>query len=356
MSPIVSNTIAASTIDTQTRSSTPGDLPSSAAKQDKNGTSEPFHWPLRDVEFEKSSSPAAPWREKPTRSTSHTNRAPAWLRSLEKCWLSPTALPLAHRARQARWRPDPPAAYCDLCGMSIGPYEADEFGCSQCRGKGLPWERFVRLGEYDGVLAQWIKDAKFHGQRRLAFDMGRSLGLAVRHAGAPIDGLAVAPVGMAALRRLARGYDQAAEIARGVARELSCPLVHSFRRQRRPSQRSVPTSQRRKNIAGSFSFRAGVDFTGWSVLIVDDVRTSGATLTQACRTLKAEKQRKPAEIWIAVLAVTPAHDRSRAVSRGSQIVETELWTGRMQRDCESSQMTPLDRPADIGTVPIPVDE
>jgi len=347
------NETDASTIESP--ASTADDCSSNTEKQDISGDVEPFSWPPLDVDLE--TSPGAPEREARTHSKkARPNPALTLLRSLESHWLSPTALPLAQRARKARWQPDSCDAYCDRCGMSIGPYEGDEFGCSQCRDDRLVWERFVRLGEYDGSLSQWIKDAKFHGQRRLAQDLGRLLGQSARLAGAPTGPLAVVPVGMSPMRRLARGYDQSAEIARGVAIELSCPLVHSFRRKHRPSQRAVPTVQRKKNILGSFSLRPGVDFTGWSVLIVDDVRTTGSTLTQACKTITAQNKCKSADIWVAVIAVTPAHDRRTAESRGAPMAELEPVLEGGSGEVGASKVSPLDSPVGVGTVPIPFDE
>jgi ComF family protein len=340
---------------TESPASTADDCSSNTEIQDENGVSEPFSWPPVEVKLEESSSAIGREVRTPSKAA-RTSPALNLLRSLESSWLSPTALPLAQRARKARWQPDSCDVYCDRCGMSIGPYEGDEFGCSQCRDDRLVWERFVRLGEYDGSLSQWIKDAKFHGQRRLAQDMGRLLGQSARLAGAPTGRLAVVPVGMSPMRRLARGYDQSAEIARGVAQELSCPLVHAFRRKHRPSQRAVPITQRKKNISGSFSLRPGVDFNGWSVLIVDDVRTTGSTLTQACKTITTQNKSKSVDIWVAVVAVTPAHDRRPAESRGGQMDELEPVSGGRSGEVGGSKVSPLDSPVGVGTVPIPFDE
>lgn len=224
---------------------------------------------------------------------------------LESFWLAPTALPLARRIEHTRWRADESGEYCDRCGETIGPFETDEFGCANCRGRSMPWRGFFRLGEYDGLLCRWIIDAKFHRQRRLAGDLGHRLGGAVIQAGLAAPKLAVVPVAMAWTRRFIRPFDQTREIAQGVARELQAPLVDACRRKPRPSQRSVPVSRRRANVRGSFVPRKGVDFTGWTVLIVDDVCTSGSTLTEAALTLG---KLNPDAVWAGAVAVTSRRD------------------------------------------------
>lgn len=234
---------------------------------------------------------------------------PKWrrsLRELERFWLSPIAEPLAIRIESQTVLLDAAGAYCDRCGGSIGPYEADEFGCAGCRNESLPWQRAVRLGEYAHGLGQSILDLKFRGQRKLALDLGRRLGLAALEAGIPREDLAIVPVAMAWTRRFTRPFDHAHEIALGVARELEAPVVAAFRRRHRPSQRSVPASRRAENVRGSFIPLRGVNFTGWTVFLVDDVRTTGATLAEASRTLRKEGAK---DIWVGVLGVASSRDR-----------------------------------------------
>lgn len=276
------------------------------ARNDATGASSQtkFAWPpapLKDI---------APIASAGAPATTQTVRTPGPIRSaLQTCesfWLAPTAIPIQRRMAEIAWTPDAPGDYCDRCGMTIGPFESDEFGCADCRGEPIAWTRFVRLGEYGGDLADWIIDLKFRGRRHIAQELGTRLAHVARDAGFPLRSSAVAPIAMARSRRFVRPFDHALEIARPAAHALGVPLVHAFRRKRRPSQRSVPASKRRANVRGSFVPRRGVDFTGWSVLLIDDVRTTGATMGEAARTLR---RMGVGEIWAAVVAVTPGRAR-----------------------------------------------
>lgn len=232
-----------------------------------------------------------------------------WAHAAEEFWLEPTALPLARRMAQCGWAPDVFGAFCDRCGRTVGPHEGDEFGCSGCRGTRLPWARFVRLGAHEGDLRQWVHEVKFTRWRRLGADLGAMLGdrVAAAGLGPGIPGrpqrLCVAPMPTTWRRLAERGVDHAGAIAEGVARRLRAPLVRALRRRHRPSQVEVTASQRLRNVSGAFRPVWGVDLSGWTVVLVDDVRTTGATLRAASRALGRMQERRPAEIWCAAVAV-----------------------------------------------------
>ncbi len=236
----------------------------------------------------------------------------------ERAWLAPVALPLRTRIELARWQPDAHADYCERCARDIGPAEADEFGCAHCRSRRFPWSRAVRLGSYRDDLAQWIQEAKFARNRRLAIDLGRLLGVAVRDAGFLRDAAAndlpplVIPMPTTLRRRVARGIDHAALIAAGAARVLGLRTAQPLARTHRPSQRAVAPSQRTSNVSGSITCRFPARIAGRDLLLIDDVSTTGATLRAAARALqRAQRPQKPAQtrIWVAVLGVTPQPGR-----------------------------------------------
>lgn len=254
------------------------------------------------------------------------------LADAEQFWLEPEADVLSRRAASCGWIPDVFGVYCDRCGRTVGPAEADEFGCSGCRGKRLPYRRFVRLGEHDGELRRWIHEVKFTRWRRLGVDLGRVLGERLAQAGlAPgaltrPERLCVTPTPTTWRRRLARGVDHAAAIAAGVAIELQAPLVRAIGRRHRPSQLAVAPSARRRNVAGAFFPLWGVNLEGWTVVLVDDVRTTGATLRAASRALRAGRG-KPEAIWAAVLATAREPDSLAGVRTAGQGLEPRAETG-----------------------------
>lgn len=270
----------------------------------------PFRWPPRERTDPQPPAPIEPPRSQTQQRVTFTARAVGAIidaaRALEDFWISPTDLPLDETIAITGWKPDAPGDYCDRCASSIGPYETDEFGCASCRNRRLPWSRAIRLGEYHGDLAQFVKAIKFAGRSKLAFDLGVTLGDALRRAGLDADRASVVPMPMPAIRKFTRPCEHAAEIAAGVSHALDAPLVRALSARYRPSQRSYPASMRRQNVRGAFRLRRGVSLAGRAVVLVDDVLTTGSTMQAACRALR--EAGRP-EIWAAPVSVASSSDR-----------------------------------------------
>jgi ComF family protein len=108
----------------------------------------------------------------------------------------------------------------------------------------------------------------------------------MRSAGADVLGGAsiVIPVPLHPRRRRARGFNQAADLAR----HLGLPVVDALHRTRATrSQTDLPAAKRHANVRGAFVFRRGVNVGGLRVVLVDDVATTGATLESCARVLRA---------------------------------------------------------------------
>jgi ComF family protein len=137
---------------------------------------------------------------------------------------------------------------------------------------------------YGGPLADAIHRYKYRDRSDLAPVLGSLMAeRAVRWRGR-VD--VVVPVPLHWRRRRSRGYDQAALLAVAVARSLRLPArLRALRRVRQTkSQVELPHEERRKNVAGAFEAR-GIAI-GSRVLLVDDVRTTGATLEAASSVLR----------------------------------------------------------------------
>ncbi len=207
-------------------------------------------------------------------------------------------------AREKGWQVDQADVYCHRCGASAGPGEATERGCSQCLGKSPAWDRIVRLGLYTPPLASWIVAMKFHRQWTWGPWLGGALAgqiQAVEDRGKSI----VVPVPSPLLRRWRRGYSQTHLIADAFAAALRWRVVELLHRKgwQRPQTR-VLASHRGFNVRHAFRLDE-VDLTGYEVWLVDDVKTSGSTLTVCARLLR---QAGAAKVNVAVAAVAdPKH-------------------------------------------------
>lgn len=190
-------------------------------------------------------------------------------------------------------------AYCHRCGNSTGPGEATDKGCSHCLGQPVAWDGIVRLGPYEEPIEQWIVGMKFGRVWTWAQWFGRELSGVTSEIG-DVQKTMVCHVPMPRLRRWRRGYNQARLIAQAMAKASDLPLVPVLSRKGwQPPQSSLPASQRAANVRDSFTI-ANVDLTGWHVWLVDDVKTTGATLSACARLLK---KAGAASVHAAVVAV-----------------------------------------------------
>jgi predicted amidophosphoribosyltransferase len=239
------------------------------------------------------------------------------LLDFEKTWLGLTTPPLRDRMADAAWEPDVPHCYCRRCGSTVGPHDADDTGCSVCRGKTMEWDRMLRLGAFSGLLREMVLEVKFTRWRRLGDELGGLLGAALTRAmedeDVPAGRAVLVPVPMSMRRRLSRGIDHTVVIARGMAATTGMRMVRGLERRHRPPQARLPASERRGNVAGAIRARGGADFGGDLVVVVDDVTTTRATMTAACRAVRKALGEKGQDggtaVWGAVLGVTPVRGR-----------------------------------------------
>ena len=141
----------------------------------------------------------------------------------------------------------------------------------------------------DGVLRALQHALKYQNRPRYGDAAGRWMGDALRaerpHGGSALA--AVVPVPLHRTRRLERGYNQSAQLARGVAERLDVPVRPDALARLRPtrSQTHLPRRARWQNVAGAFASSPNPPLTG-PALLIDDVLTTGATATAAAQALR----------------------------------------------------------------------
>jgi ComF family protein len=143
----------------------------------------------------------------------------------------------------------------------------------------------VALAVYEEPLRAVLHKLKYRNGWRLAPSLGAMA--AVRLApflgkGYPV----VTFVPMHRRKRKARGYDHAEKLAAGTARALGLPLCRLLERTRATkAQSSLDPSGRRRNVKGAFR-PVGGELKGREVILVDDILTTGSTLSECARALK----------------------------------------------------------------------
>lgn len=205
--------------------------------------------------------------------------------------------------RNLPWSPRPA---CATCGRPVGsPAPPAGWRCGPCREHPPSFHRLLAAWTYRPPAAEVLRGLKF---RRLDY-LGRQLGgmLAKRFASELTEEApgAVVPVPLHWARRWRRGFDQGQLIARGLAEATGIPLLEALRRRRAtPPQSSLGRTRRLRNLQRALearpSARTGLPPT---LLLVDDVVTTGATLEVAASVL----QRAGAGRVVAVVAArTPS--------------------------------------------------
>lgn len=167
---------------------------------------------------------------------------------------------------------------CGLCGLPLPSPEAGI--CSDCMLEPPAFSRLRSFSLYDGVLREAIHEFKYRGRRRLASPLGRLLArIPVDTAG--LDAIVPVPVHPVKLRK--REFNQAALLARELARHLGVPvLLDGLAKQVDvPPQAGLKRKQRLNIGKRVFGVENSSLVLDKRILLVDDVCTTGATV-RAC--------------------------------------------------------------------------
>ena len=193
---------------------------------------------------------------------------------------------------------------CPRCGAPVGQFTDLSDGCGQCRRETFAFDRVIRLGVYDGDMRLACLRAKAAGgsaiARGLAFALANDKNSLLSELG--VD-LAV-PIPEHWTRRFLHSHYAAETISREMADRLEIRWGRNVltKLRRTPKQATSPTPARRKQQQGSFGVRRPDEVKGKTVLLIDDILTTGSTASAAARTLKQNGARR---VFVAVIAVSP---------------------------------------------------
>jgi len=201
------------------------------------------------------------------------------------------------------------APFCRTCGDPLPSWRVISAALERCprcrRAPGLV-DAARSAGLYEGSLRGIVHAFKYEGRRGLAAPLARMM----RTAGASVLDEAdfTVPVPLHLWRRFRRGFNQSDDLAR----RLDVPVLHALMRVRpTPPQTGLTAAGRRRNVRDAFTLsrflprRARQRLEGRIVVLVDDVRTTGATLDACAAVLKAAGVREVRALTVARAAAPP---------------------------------------------------
>ena len=203
---------------------------------------------------------------------------------------------------------------CATCGERLFSSYAvagapGEPRCGLCRRVEPLFARAAAYGSYEGGLRELIHLLKYGGVRPAANVLGRMLAEAIATLAPefPADSVALIPVPLHRTKLRQRGFNQAELIARAAmkispARDRVRLCAGVLERKRETaSQIGLTGHQRRENLRGAFGVAQRELVEGREVLVVDDVYTTGATVSECARVLRRAGATK---VWVATVART----------------------------------------------------
>jgi len=190
--------------------------------------------------------------------------------------------------------------YCRRCGHEVSKYALVDNACPECIGKEIYFDRIARAGIYQDAIRALILGFK-NGRTELFQILTRLTDAALAGSGFGDDIELLVPVPLHWRRKLMRGYNQSQIIAARLA-PLPAPVSTELVRMRatKPQSSMVSASKRADNVAGAFAVRRGHNFAGRAICLLDDIKTSGATLNECARTLKQAGARKVYALVVSV--------------------------------------------------------
>jgi ComF family protein len=191
------------------------------------------------------------------------------------------------------------------CPRCARPRHTGTEPCGDCLQSLPPWASLTAPLRYEFPVDRLVKALKFRGDFAAGAALAAAMTLGPKPPVVGIPAPWIVPVPLHWTRESRRGFNQAGELALALARSTSWPLKPHLRRIRRTqAQSGLDAVERRKNLREAFAWR-GPPLADRSVVLVDDVLTTGSTAAACTQALSAAVA---VHVWVAARAL-PREDR-----------------------------------------------
>lgn len=191
--------------------------------------------------------------------------------------------------------------YCPRCGRDASRFGLLRGVCPDCQGREIHFDSIARSGVYEQALQEMIVAFKLAGRTELDSVLGFLANSVLQGSLFYNDIEFFVPVPLHWSRHLRRGYNQSLLIAKKLKHPTAKINTDLVRIRHTKSQTIMATpAARARNVAGAFAVRRQHQLTGRKVCLVDDIKTTGATLNECAKTLKKAGASK---VFTLVLAV-----------------------------------------------------
>jgi len=179
--------------------------------------------------------------------------------------------------------------FCHSCGRTLSKSNFSKNICPFCIKKKLYFDRAFSPCIYTGVIKDLIHEFKYKSKDYLGCLLSKLMIEFIREYNLPMDCLDfVIPIPLHKTRLREREFNQAEILSKYIAKEFKRELLPDalWRHRHTKTQTDLETDERLLNVKDSFSVNRLKDIKGKNLLIIDDVLTTGATSSEAARTLK----------------------------------------------------------------------
>lgn len=194
--------------------------------------------------------------------------------------------------------------FCPRCGEAAAWPNLPPAPCGRCFASPPPWQGFLCQGMHEGLLRTLLIRLKFKEEVPLAHALG--LLLAAHPALSALSPDAVVPMPLHRARLVFRGFNQAMELARPLARRLGAPLQPGLLVRTRATAPQTGKDRKARMQGMKDAFAGSPAARGKRILLLDDTLTTGATMAEAARALL---KAGAARVDVAVVSRAPRHFR-----------------------------------------------